>query len=110
MLVNTPGYVPTAFNFAPEPPSTWSVAAVAECAFAQWGTGSWRPDEVEHGSESVALALDSQLARDTLGWRARLDTAEAIEWTVEWWRRADDFASLYSLAIEQLDAYEGREA
>ncbi len=107
LLSTTTTAVPLAFNFAPERESTWTAAAVADRVFALWGTGGWILDESAHGPERETLTLDSQRARTVLGWRPRLTIDQAIEWTVEWWRRSNDPIGLRSLAIEQLRAYEG---
>lgn len=97
---------PSAINFGPDPSACWPVADVVDRAFELWGSGCWHPDLVDHPPESTTLALDASLATASLGWRPRLEPADAIRWTVEWWRAAASGRDLRELAARQLATYE----
>ena len=99
---------PHSLNFGPPPSACWPVARVAEAAFSRWGGGRWVDGYERDGApEAPALRLDADLADKVLQWRTRLDPDTAIRWTVDWWRAAEDGASLRSLASRQIDDYVG---
>ncbi len=56
--------------------------------------------------EAQTLALDPALAMRSLGWRPRLQPAQALQWTADWYRAFDDGADPRRLAVAQIDAYE----
>jgi CDP-glucose 4,6-dehydratase len=105
-LATRPADVPAAINFGPDAGSTETVAGLLDRLFALWGPGDWRVDASSRLTEAECLRLDSSLARHTLGWRPRLSLDEALEWTMEWWRKSLCSDNLYELAIRQLHAYE----
>ncbi len=106
-----PTPVPPALNFGPDPSDVTSVAAVADLAIGAWGSGSWTADEAAAGSaEASLLSLDNRLAGETLGWRPALGVAEAVGWTVDWWRAQEDGADLAAFSRAQLDRYRERTA
>ena len=87
MLKGAP--VPEALNFGPASNSPLSVASVADIAVESWGEGArWTAEEgleARH-HESPFLALDSSLARESLGWAPTWGAAEAVQRTISWWR------------------------
>jgi CDP-glucose 4,6-dehydratase len=85
-----------AWNFGPDIVELRSVAHVVEAFKQQWDNGL---EVVASGGEKRPeeriLMLDSTKARIDLGWRPLLDFAEAIEWTVDWykaWKQAPESA------------------
>ena len=106
-LLTEPQACPPAVNFGPSPAACWAVERVAEQALAAWGAGRWVAGPSDRSApEAHVLRLDASLARRELGWEARLDVDEAIEWTVEWWRAAASGRSLRKLALAQIESYE----
>jgi CDP-glucose 4,6-dehydratase len=82
---------PAALNFGP----TDAEIRVRDL-LALWGGVRWEqaPGAVMH--EAPRLALDSALARETLGWAPSLDTPGAIRVTAAWyarWREGADMAA-----------------
>jgi len=78
----------SAYNFAPDESKPWTADQIVSEAFAQWGGAPHRKDAQPDCTrpEAMTLKLDASLARRDLGWRARLNTAQAVKWTVEWER------------------------
>jgi CDP-glucose 4,6-dehydratase len=77
------------WNFGPDPAGFATVREVADRVVALWGAGAaWRQDADDHPPEARLLTLDATKAMSRLGWQPRLNLAQAIEWTVEWSRRA----------------------
>ncbi len=86
-LVDTPLTAPRALNFGPDPASFCSVREVVETFSARFaGKPGWRADGADHPVEARALTLSSALAGTALGWRPRLELADSLSWTADWYR------------------------
>jgi CDP-glucose 4,6-dehydratase len=84
-----------------------SVAEVADALAARLGLDhGWVPAEGAQPPEMEALALDSAAAGRHLGWRPRLATADAIDWTACWYRDFAAGADARALTLGQITAYE----
>ncbi len=77
-----------AWNFGPNPESVITVKEVVEKVIKYYGKGTWKdmsnPAELH---EAKLLNLDTSKARFFLGWRPKLNVDEAIQMTVEWYKR-----------------------
>lgn len=91
-LARRPHRFARAWNFGPLEPAPWSVARVADRLVARLG-GSWRVVPHDGRHEVPVLRLDPTAALTELGWRPRLDTATAVDWTAEGYRRLEAEAS-----------------
>jgi len=84
-LLRDPGTAAQAWNFGPAPADAVPVSEVIRLL-----TSTWRPVElrVEPANlhETKALALDSTLAHDVLGWRPAWSLEPALAATAEWYR------------------------
>ncbi len=97
---------PRALNFGPPVGEQVTVGQVATAICEALGAGrGWIPDEGEHPPEMNRLSLDSSLARDTLGWRPRLDHRSAIQWTAEWYAEHLAGANAVRLCLDQIERY-----
>jgi CDP-glucose 4,6-dehydratase len=77
------------WNFGPDPAGFASVREVADRVVELWGDGAtWRKDAQHQPAEAQQLTLDATKAMSRLGWQPKLSLAQAIEWTVDWSRRA----------------------
>ncbi|QHG68164.1 CDP-glucose 4,6-dehydratase [Pseudomonas putida] len=85
LLSDTPERVAKAWNLGPQELKQHSVRAVLEMMSAQWQ----RPD-LEYMNnplpEAGALALDSSLAHNQLGWQPVWDTEAVVLKTASWYR------------------------
>jgi CDP-glucose 4,6-dehydratase len=96
------------WNFGPARDSVTTVEAVVEALAAKWGGGaSWEPDTVVNPHEARDLGIDPGKAQARLGWKSRLDLAQTIDWTVEWYRGWSDGADMRRLSEAQLERYRG---
>lgn len=107
-LVERPAETPHALNFGPAPGAAEvSVAAVAEAFGRALGTDRpWTQAPGDHPHETKALALDAAAAIAALGWRPRLDAADTLRWTAEWYRGYDAGDHPRALTLAQIEAYE----
>lgn len=105
--VVTDASVPKALNFGPRPDDALTVAELAETMLTAAGAPSgWRQDPGPFPSEKHDLALDATLAGETIGWRPRMSSGDAVRWTAEWHSRLAGGESARSLCLEQISRYE----
>jgi CDP-glucose 4,6-dehydratase len=82
---------PSALNFGPVSDEPMTVAQLSEAIGEKLGnTHRWRQAAGTFPPEGGEQRLDSTLATKTLKWRPRLDLAETIAWTAQWYA---DFAA-----------------
>jgi CDP-glucose 4,6-dehydratase len=95
-----------AWNFGPNDEDAWPVGRIASFVVKQWGEpASWREVGGCGAHEAATLKVDASRARAKLGWAPRLPLAEALGWTIEWYRRLDAGAAALALTDEQLARY-----
>lgn len=95
-----------AFNFGPGGGDAHTAQWVAERVCAAWGRGvscTIVPEE-NAPPEAPVLRLDSDKAGGELGWKSRLSAGEAVDWTVDWYKRYKT-ADPAALCEEQIRAY-----
>jgi CDP-glucose 4,6-dehydratase len=98
---------PRALNFGPAVGEQATVGQVATAICEALGAGrGWVPDEGEHPPEMIRLSIDSSLARNTLGWKPRLDCRSAIEWTAAWYAEHLAGTDAARLCLTQIERYE----
>jgi CDP-glucose 4,6-dehydratase len=76
-----------AWNFGPRSSNEVEVARLVEATLHVWGRPDW---PVTVGSsplhEAQLLRLDISKAVARLGWKPRLDIAQTLQWTAEWYQ------------------------
>ncbi|MFC5461331.1 CDP-glucose 4,6-dehydratase [Massilia niabensis] len=85
LVSDSPGRYARAWNLGPQDPKHHSVRDVLELLAAHWS----RPqlDYMDNPlPEAGALALDSSLARNQLGWQPVWDTEQVVAETAAWYR------------------------
>ncbi|HEX3703087.1 MAG TPA: CDP-glucose 4,6-dehydratase [Vicinamibacterales bacterium] len=96
--------VPRALNFGPTGGPPISVAALATAMQQALGARQgWRVGASNDAPEMATLALDSTLARNSLGWSDRLIGDGAVRATADWYlalARGDDMAAFTRRSIE----------
>ena len=86
-LVEDPGRAPRAVNFGPAAADSRTVGEVVDAFSTRFdGRPGWTRDAAVHPPEARALRLSSRLAERTLSWRARLDIAESLSCTADWYK------------------------
>ena len=107
-LFTTPAGHAEPWNFGPAADQVMTVANVIEAVAKKWGGGArWEPAPGTHFHEAQYLGIDAGKARSRLGWQPRLDIAQSIDWTIEWYRAWRDGADLRCVSEMQLDRYSG---
>jgi CDP-glucose 4,6-dehydratase len=104
-LACDPTTTPRALNFGPaEGSGQMTVGQVADFITKGLGT-SWVQATDPQLSEAKHLALNPQRAMQTLGWRPRLGVHEALEWTLDWYRRFDTGENPRDITVEHIERY-----
>jgi CDP-glucose 4,6-dehydratase len=105
-LAEGPHDQPLAYNFGPDHNSTLSVGEVIDVLNGELGIGAgWQQAEGYHPPEAPALALDSSLAIEKLGWQPKLAMADTIRWTAEWYRQWHNGADAKAITLDQINRY-----
>jgi CDP-glucose 4,6-dehydratase len=101
--------VPHALNFGPGPHAApILVGTLASAMLDALGAATeWAYDPTPQPPETHMLALDSHLARETLGWRDRLNGPPMIDATGAWYRAwAESDEDMREVSLRQIAAYE----
>lgn len=95
------------FNFGPPETGSWPVERIATRLAQRWGQGAaWTQDPSANPHESRFLRVDSSRARVELGWKPRLNTEAALDWTLDWYRARREGADMRQTTLAQIDAFE----
>ena len=98
-----------AYNFGPAPESPLQVGEVAGIAASVWGEpAEWVAEERIQPHESKFLILDSEKSKSILGWSEKLNSINAITWSIEWSKKESMGESARALTMEQLSAFLAR--
>ena len=77
-----------AYNFGPYPDDHITVKELVEIAIDTWGNGNWKDvSSYNQPHEAGLLKLDINKAINELDWKPKLNAAQAIEWTVNWYKK-----------------------
>lgn len=98
---------PKAMNFGPRPggPAV-TVGELATRAVEALGARPWRHEPDPGSLEARSLGVDASRAKATLGFESRLDAPQAVDWTMDWYRRQADGEDALALCRDQIDRYE----
>jgi CDP-glucose 4,6-dehydratase len=111
-VIENRGALPSALNFGPDPASFCSVSRVVDMFSARFdGKPGWCADTGAHAKEASTLTLTSALAQRVLAWSPRLEVAESIAWTADWYRAfrtGDDMREFTRRQIADFEALPGR--
>jgi CDP-glucose 4,6-dehydratase len=106
-LAEDPSVVGSAWNFGPAEGDAKPVSWIANRLVTLWGPGaSWCTDAANHPHEAHYLKLDVSRARSGLGWEPLVPLANALDWTLEWYRGFQSGADLESVTRSQIEQYE----
>ncbi|MBO9658341.1 MAG: CDP-glucose 4,6-dehydratase [Chitinophagaceae bacterium] len=86
-LSDQPESFSQAFNFGPQPEDHLTVRELVELALKTWGSG--KMEVSTNGAamhEANLLKLDITKALQQLDWKPKLNAAEAIEWSMNWYK------------------------
>jgi len=97
---------PRALNFGPEPGRDVTVATLAEAMLgAMKRPPRWVSGALAATKEMRLLAVDSTLARRTIGWRDRLAGDKLVDWTARWYEAVHGGEDARDVTLRQIRAY-----
>jgi CDP-glucose 4,6-dehydratase len=105
-MMQDPVKYSSAWNFGPGDNVVLTVKEIVQESIKAWGSGNYtinQPDEQPH--EAGLLMLNINKAKNELQWLPKLAAAEAIEWTIQWYRNATP-ESAFEFTLEQIDQYQ----
>jgi CDP-glucose 4,6-dehydratase len=103
MAHNDPIKFSGAFNFGPMPDDHLTVKNLVELSIQSWGHGDWKDSsDAAQPHEAGLLKLDITKAKDVLNWEPKLNAAQAINWTLEWYKQKD---SILEFTYQQINNY-----
>ncbi|MEP7279232.1 MAG: CDP-glucose 4,6-dehydratase [Bacteroidota bacterium] len=87
-LHEAPASCATAYNFGPYPDDHLTVKELVSIAVTQWGGGNWQDvSDAHQPHEAGLLQLNIGRATKDLPWKPVLRAADAITWTLDWYRQ-----------------------
>jgi CDP-glucose 4,6-dehydratase len=98
-----------AWNFGPNDSADVQVSTLADHAARLWSNGArWQPQNSNgEAPEAHVLRIDSNKARQLLGWKPRLSLDDSVRLTIEWYRLAlsSPDPDMYNETRAQIRAY-----
>ncbi|WPQ64519.1 CDP-glucose 4,6-dehydratase [Chitinophaga sancti] len=93
-----------AYNFGPQPQDHLTVKELVELAISAWGKGEWKDNsDTNQPHEGHLLQLDIALAAQELQWLPKLDSKQAIAWTIDWYKKS--LPEKVTFTFEQINSY-----
>ncbi len=103
-LYDDPQQFSEAYNFGPKPSDHLQVSQLAELASKSWGHGNFVSTEnTNQPHEANLLKLDISKAQTALQWTPKLNAAQAIDWTMKWYKK--DWHNALAYSFEQIENY-----
>ena len=105
LISDNPNIFARAWNFGPQDPRQYSVRDVLELMSQHWRRPEVRYME-DPTPEAGTLALDSSLARNSLGWVPAWNTEQVVAETAVWYREYyNKSATALQLSMAQIQAW-----
>ncbi|MBL0201061.1 MAG: CDP-glucose 4,6-dehydratase [Chitinophagaceae bacterium] len=94
-----------AYNFGPEIDDHLTVKELVEMAIKNWGSGNWKDiSDANQPHEAGLLQLNINRAKNQLGWQPKLNSQQAIEWTIDWYKKSEQ--EIFDFSIKQISDYQ----
>jgi CDP-glucose 4,6-dehydratase len=75
------------WNFGPEAEDTYTVEDLVKIAIDIWGEGTYKfPNQINAPHEAGLLKLDIEKSKKELSWHPKLNSKQAIEWTLDFYK------------------------
>lgn len=98
-----------AFNFGPDKDSILTVVDVAKKVVEYYDKGEVVINKKDDLHEANLLMLNADKAKEVLGWIPKYSADEAIQKTVEWYKRFYNGENMTEFSLNQIKEYQGAE-
>lgn len=94
-----------AYNFGPLPNDHLPVKKLVDMAIKCWGSGCWvDTSNATKVHEANLLQLNITKAGKVLNWHPKLTSTQAIEWTIDWYKQAEE--NIFEYTLQQIKNYQ----
>lgn len=94
------------WNFGPDQESIVPVSTIAGLVIKAWGSGKWEDLSNNIGPhEATLLSLDCTKSKFYLKWNPKFKIDQAINYTIEWYKKYVDNENMYNLCVSQIEQY-----
>ncbi|MDB5223986.1 MAG: rfbG [Chitinophagaceae bacterium] len=105
LLSFIPHDLSSSYNFGPKKKDHLSVEELVNTAINVWGEGSWKDiSDASQPHEASILKLNIDKAKNELNWKPKLNSKEAIQWTIDWYKQPSEM--LWDYTIAQIKSYQ----
>jgi CDP-glucose 4,6-dehydratase len=93
------------FNFGPNASESLTVLEVVQKAISTWGSGTFVDiSNIDKPHEANLLTLDISKTINLLKWQPKLNNKEAIEWTIDWYKKSK--TDIVDFTYHQINLYQ----
>lgn len=96
---------PLSMNFGPPPGPSSTVGAITQMMMAALGQDMDPDIQPSKLKEKTLLSVDAKLAREVLGWNAKLDVEDTVRITADWYGAFLNGADAKEITMRQLKDY-----
>ncbi len=105
LLNESPEKLSASFNFGPKKKDHFTVKKLVNISIECWGAGDWKDmSDASQPHEAGILKLNINRAKKELNWRPKLNSKEAIQWTIDWYKQPSEI--LFNYTIAQIKSYQ----
>ena len=105
LLNERPEKLSSSYNFGPKKKDHLTVENLVDIAVNCWGDGSWRDiSDASQPHEAGILKLNIKRAKKELKWKPKLNSKEAIQWTIDWYKQPEEM--LFDFTVAQIKNYQ----
>ncbi len=105
LLYNVPEKISASYNFGPKKRDHLTVEKLVNAATDIWGKGSWKNiSDPAQPHEAGILKLNINRAKKDLNWEPKLNSKQAIQWTIDWYKQPHEI--LFDYTIAQIKSYQ----
>lgn len=94
------------FNFGPNPDSVLQVGQITQKMVKYWGKGEVIVSKTDDFHEANLLQLNITKSNKVLGWNPKYNADEAIQKSVEWYKRFYKGEDMINFTLSQIEEYE----
>ncbi len=105
LLNENPEKLSACYNFGPNKKDHLTVKELVRISIDCWGTGNWIDiSDALQPHEAGILKLNISKAKKELNWKPKLNSTEAIRWTIDWYKQPHE--KMFDYTVAQIESYQ----